>query len=1131
MVSLSLKVLGTFALFAGDKPINRFPTDKARALLIYLALEGKRPHLRRSLATLLWPDYDERGSLRNLRKGLYYLRQAIETVSPEAGDLLLSISRQTVEINLTDLCVDAIQFQQYLSAVEDHSHRHLHTCEACVANLTMAVELYEGDLTPGFSLADAPAFEEWLLLRREQLQRQAIVALQNLAVAYEQRGNTKLAERYATYLLRLDPYNETVVRQLMAIQFKTGRRSAAKQTYENLLEVLHSELGVEPEEKTSALFTRIIENDTLEPVTALSETHHFPTQFTPFLGRKSELSQIQALMEDPENRLLTIVGPGGIGKTRLAIEAAKKAAGSGLFPDGIYFANLSAIEHVDLLPVVLATTLDIVSQGGATTEEQLLEFLQVRKCLLVFDNFEQVSGGEDLVAKLLNRAPDLTLLVTSLKVLHLRAERTIRIEGLAFPEQDCQEQEPFNLARIMSYDAVRLFIQSARLVRPDYALTAENIRPIIRITSLTQGLPLALEITASWVRLLKTDTIAEKIEHSLDLLTSPLKDLPERHQSMTSIFDYSWNLLTPEEQLSLVQLSVFRGSFSLTTALAVAKITITDVVVLMDKSLLQTPTTGHYALHELLRQYIQGKFQVLTGGKALELTVRRNHSNHYLNLVANAEKDFYGAKPYAAANMLRQRLSNITQAWNWAVEHCEQPEQMESILCSAAGLGRFYSFLGLSGEGERVMSDALARIESKKTAGSLPEKPFALLSSCLLYWKAVFLNRLGHIDDAIQTAEMALILAEENPSGAAEVKSLLGQMLPGIGQFDRAEACQEEALSFFEKAGDRHSAAVALGRLGVTRWRRANYSQAIIDLNKALGLQEALGDIGAAAELNRSIAGIYYEQEDFKNAKLYVERARNLHEEVGDFVGVARTNGNLALLYQKAGQYELALEFNQKELVIYREIGDLQGVELTFGNRGALYLQMGKLDEAIAAYQEALRLSRKLGLVWNQARSLSALAYIWYSQGDYKQADEFYKESIPVLREHGAKYYVIFPLLGQARIFIAEGQLDKAQNTIEEAIAIAEQVKVKAYIFQSRVMLIRLEGERGNQDIARQRLESMLAATKDLDEQARIHYELWRLDRSEKHAQAAQRIYQKLNAEAPQFEYQRLLAKLEMARL
>jgi predicted ATPase/DNA-binding SARP family transcriptional activator len=1127
MVQLTLNVLGTLTLVSDDQPLTpNFRSDKVRALLVYLALEAGTPHQRSTLITLLWPEFSKSAGLANLRKTLFYLRGTLDEIAAGTSQSLLTIDRQTVQFTPTNFTVDAIQFEQLLAEVAQHSHSHLHNCVDCLACLKQAELLFRGELLPGFGLADATMFEEWLLFKREQLQQQAILVLQHLSAIYEQKSNYERVEKYANRLLLLDPYHEKAIRQLMRALTKTDRRSGALQIYDRLADRLQADIGVLPQERTSQLYQQISEGMLFEPTKIAPKLHHFPIQFTPFLGRKDDLAQVTNLILNEGRRMLTIVGAGGIGKTRLAIEVAKQAVNNTRFVDGIYYIHLSAVVDGEDLPATIATTLSLVPRTNTPLLNQILDFLKEKKCLLLMDNFEHLVGHEAFIVKLLTAAPELAVLVTSRQPLYLHGEQQVRLDGLAYPKDWGDEQETNLTIQIEAFDAVRFFVQSARLVQPDFAISPTNRSAIVHVCHLTQGSPLALEIAANWVRIMNVATIAETIRGSIDFLASPIQNIPNRHRSISRVFDYSWHLLTPHEQLTLAKASIFLEPFKLATAVAVLETTANEIAMLLDKSLLQSPAVGSYRLHELLRQYAMSKLQEMEDGKTIETSTRSKHSDHYLAFVTKSAINFYRGKPKVVASAIRARIGNVTQAWLWAIEHCEQPKQQRMIQQSADGLGRYYGFWGLLEEGDRIFRKAVEQVKTLVQNGLNVEASTMILFSHLLNWQAHFQSRLGNMDTAVQIAENSLLQAKNYPVAAAKAKSLLGRLLLHTGQLERAKNYLQDSLFFYEENNDKEGKAETLDRLGAIQWRQGHHSEALESFMPALAIQKVLGNKVAIGSLCNNIAGVYFERGNLELAHEYTQQARTVFKEMNDEVGVSRLDGRLAVLYEKEGKYDQAIAYNDRALAGHKRFESKGEIVTTLFNKAECYKQQGKYDAAMACYLEGLVLVQDLGMSWYYALFQADIAFVSYRQGNDEKALTLYEEALPVLREAGAKLYTIKPLLTQGEIFLEKGYLSEAQASLQEGLVVAENVGIKESILEARILIIRLDFLRGDMEQAQHEMLALLTNVEEEIEQAMVHYELWRMDVGKDHGRAACELYQRQYKRLPRYDFRRRLDEL-----
>lgn len=456
-------------------------------------------------------------------------------------------------------------------------------------------------------------------------------------------------------------------------KIENDQRRPSKQ----IAELLATHLEVPPEERT--LFLKIARGEgslqrlnsasnLMGKQVAVSESFsppsNLPVPTTPFIGRQQERDALARMLTDPRQRLITILGQGGIGKTRLALEAAHAQLAA--FDQQVYFIQFAAFQTADSILPAIASALNIPSASADELKVRLSDYLRGRNVLLTLDNFEHLMDGAPLLSELLQKIPTLKILVTSRERLNLQGEWTFELGGLTVPPSADEGKA--------AYSALQLFELHAQRLRPNLKLVGAEREAAIRICQRVDGMPLAVELAAAWVNLLSCVEIAEEIERGFDFLSSTLRDMPERHSSLRAVFDHSWKRLTEAEQSALSRLTLFQGGFSLEASESIVGAERGVLSGLESKSLLRRSPNGRFDLHEVIRQYAKDYLKD-------EAALRDRHSEYYLGLLHRSEAELFGADESNLLGRLFDELGNLSAAWAWALSQ-KQIARMNAALQS-----------------------------------------------------------------------------------------------------------------------------------------------------------------------------------------------------------------------------------------------------------------------------------------------------------------------------------------------------------------------------------------------------------------------------------------------------------------
>jgi predicted ATPase/DNA-binding SARP family transcriptional activator len=1053
-----IRLLGGFAVEHDGAvvPDEAWRLRRARTLVKLLALApGQRLH-RERVIDLLWPEREPVAAANSLHQVLHAARRALSsTGEPLAGVLELS-GELVVLHNDGPLEVDADAFTQAAArALQTHDP----------VDVRAALAQYSGELLP------EDPYEQWVSVRRDELGATHRALLVEHAGLLAGSGNAEAATLALGQVLEADPLHEPAVRALMTILSGSGRRSEALSRYERLRDQLEHAYGTHPDPQTRQLFRELLEH-TAEPVEPTVRStgrlpdrrHNLPPSLSSFVGRLRELAEIRRLLG--RTRILTLTGPGGAGKTRLAEELGRRVVDS--FPDGVWLADLVPVADPRLLADVVAAALGLQPGAGRDPVQAVVSQLANTHALVVFDNCEHLLGGcARLVTALLHGCPRLTVLATSREPLHVPGEITFRVPSLEVPDA----VTALDPARLGELSSVRLFYDRARQVRPELAFDEPTLIDVATICRRLDGIPLAIELAAARVAHLQVGQIAERLGDALSVLGRGPRGYT-RHATLRAALEWSHSLLTEDETVLLRRLAAFTGGFSLAAAESVCtggslgRDEVLDCLGrLVDKSLVQTDTSGRevrYRLLDTVRQFARER--LAAAGEATRIDSAQ--CDYYLALVAEHDDERDGRVPDRPPPFLDAVQDNLRAALSWAVDRDPQ-----RALRLAARLWRFWLARGHFLEGQRWLEQVV----------TVAPEPSADRSRALVAL-AVFDCRRGRSDRlrALADDAVAAIDACADPDGHLLARLQRGFLVLMTFDLDAAEHIGELVGRDARVSGNapvgvaatwlralvalcREDSAAAFALLDECLNRIAEVDpsappffpalticmplvpvgdrlvpvfEETMLLGSQVGADQAVGYLRSARGYASRFAG------DYRAAHATVAAAVEVFRGLRDRAGLAVALNHLGCIERDRAD-AAATDHLEEALRLRRAIGDRRGENLTWCNLGLLAASTGDVGRARTIVGEALAGAQAIDDAPSTGGALLALGVVELYAGERRAAQAFFERAIEALAPQGFIRIEAWTRLVAGELAAEFGERARAQRHQDRAAAVFARLRCR----------------------------------------------------------------------------------------
>ena len=968
-MGIRVKLFGLFSAEHDGSPPTpiEWPRKQTQQLFKILVCQRGQTLSQDQLFELLFPNLEPKSAARNLHKRISELRSALEPDRPKGQPSSYIESPTQGSYRFSNEAPCDIDTESFLKAIENSSlQRENGQLHSALESLQEALEIGRNEFLVG------DLYEDWAVKQREYWRDLYLNALLSSAEIALELGNFPFAIELTSQLITEAPSREEAYGLKMRSHYFMGEHQQALATFEQCERALKIELGLTPSPAIQDIYVQILNGTLKRPRPAVPNNLQEP--LTRFIGREKEMREINERFDQGGSRLLTLLGHGGIGKSRLALQIAIERLCR--HSDGVYWVELAPLHDANQIVYAIGAALNLKFGGREAPVEQLLGHLANRNIMLVLDNFEHLVDEAELVHQMLERAPSLVVLATSREPLNLLGEHIFDLEGLRVPE--VVESEWTEDDAHFTSTALALFRESALRADPTFELTGENVAQVSRICKLAQGAPLAIELAASWIRTLSLERMAEEIETNLNFLSTRMRNLPERHRSMRAVFGSTWERITAREQEFFTKLSIFKGGFSYKLASQIVDLELTDLSDLVSRSLLKTSHDERYEIHELLRQYGEEILEEQDERAAL----KDRHLQIFQKLAADSESQIRGPDHTDWMDLLDAERANFKSALQWGIES----QNSEGVIGLASSLALYWEVHGDFSEGRYWLDKALEMSDGADSS----------LQAKALRWVGMIATRQGDYGAAEEylkrSAEIYKTLDEG--AGLARVYYILGGLTQEIGSYETSRGYLFQALEIYQKLNQKRGIGDVYNLLGLNERHHRNYERCV--------------------ELHTKSLEIY--------------------REIGDRDRVSSVLLNLGYALQRIDRDEEAVAMIEESIEIMKELKNRGKLIRAWELLGMSLVEQDRFEESEKCYQDSQQLALDLG----QKFSLMLINMNWgwleYVRENFSQARSYWERSQQYAIEIEAHQHIYWNHAFLGLLSSREGKYDEARSLIKSGL-------------------------------------------------------------------------------------------------